>query len=128
MRFVVSRTSLYGDGKPCDEATAGTIDRWDTRTCSEAEFNRKQLGRDIRMRGDAEVEGSSDWRDEGTDHKSLPNGYITRNVGPEPVWFIEIDSLDELIAFQEKQGDLVLTESTWNSDEPAIEIYDGWRE
>lgn len=45
-----------------------------------------------------------------------------------PAWFIEINTLEELIAFADKYGDLVLTHHAYNEKERLLEIYDDYRE
>lgn len=48
---------------------------------------------------------------------------------PQTVWFIDINTLEELMAFCTKYGDLVLRPSTWRiADVPSLEIYDDYRE
>lgn len=45
-----------------------------------------------------------------------------------PDWTIEINSLEELIAFRKKYGELVLTASVIPEIDNEIEIYDSYRE
>ena len=45
-----------------------------------------------------------------------------------PDWTIEINSLEELIAFRKKYGELVLTASVLPEIDNEIEIYDDYRE
>lgn len=45
-----------------------------------------------------------------------------------PDWTIEINSLEELIAFRKKYGELVLTASVIPEIDNEIEIYDDYRE
>jgi hypothetical protein len=120
VRFAVTRTSVYDDEKaPCREAVKGTLAYWDNRTCkSFEEFERSQ--------------GHS-FLDRGTEHQIVygPRGGavgIQRRTHDRTAWFIEFDSLDALMAFREKYGDLILTSAFGNEDQPSIEIYDGWRE
>jgi hypothetical protein len=47
---------------------------------------------------------------------------------PGQEWFIDIASLDDLMAFYEKHGELVLTATVGDESVPCIEIYDGYRE
>lgn len=44
------------------------------------------------------------------------------------VYFGEINTLDELIAFIDKQGKVVIQKNFINDDYYEIEIYDYWRE
>ena len=43
-------------------------------------------------------------------------------------WFIDINTLEELINFKNKYGELVLQNSIYNEDIIVIEIYDTYRE
>ena len=55
---------------------------------------------------------------------------------PEPVYeredgyFIDIETIDELMKFKEAVGkSLIISDCSWRKDkEPEIEIYDAWRE
>jgi hypothetical protein len=122
MRFKVRRTSQhYDETAPCPEAVKGTIESWDHRTCkSPEEFNERKLG---------------DWFGEGTtDHGFVygPRGGVLgikrRRYPDHTAWFVEFDSLEALMAFSEKYGDLVLTTALDDRETPEIEIYDDYRE
>lgn len=43
------------------------------------------------------------------------------------VWFIKIDTLEELMQLYKEQGDLIICED-YLEKTPVIEIYDDWRE
>ena len=43
------------------------------------------------------------------------------------IWSLNIDTLEELIAFIDKLDEEVIVSNS-GDDGPAIEIYDGWRE
>lgn len=45
-----------------------------------------------------------------------------------PDWTIEINSLEELIAFRKKYGEIILTASVLPEIDNEIEIYDDYRE
>lgn len=45
-----------------------------------------------------------------------------------PNWTIEINSLEELIAFRKKYGEIILTASRYPEIDNEIEIYDDYRE
>ena len=119
MRFKVSRTSGWNESKPCDTAVKGEIQSWDYRTCkTPEEFNDRKLG---------------DWFGEGTtEHGTYGSGKdrgIKRRRHPDrEAWFVEVGSLEELMAFWELHGDLVITTAHEDRQTPEIEIYDGWRE
>jgi hypothetical protein len=56
---------------------------------------------------------------------------LTDGGFPRPckVWVIQIDSLDELITFRDKYGELILDhDPSFHQIPDSIEIYDDWRE
>lgn len=44
------------------------------------------------------------------------------------VWFVEINTLEELIKFYEEYGDIIIKDCLWNKSYTEIEIYDDYRE
>ena len=51
------------------------------------------------------------------------------SVKPREVWVVQMDSLDELITFRDKYGELILdNDSSFPQIPDSIEIYDDWRE
>jgi len=120
MRFRVTRTSgKYGDAAPCVGVTLGDIEQWDIRTYELPEEH------------DAREEGS--WAGRGTNHQVRrgPRGEaigIKRQMASEPAWFIDIESLEALMALHAEHGALVIETDERDGDIPTIEIYDGWRE
>lgn len=44
------------------------------------------------------------------------------------VWFIEINTIDELIEFCNKNGDVVIEDCAWNTSYKKILIYDDYIE
>jgi hypothetical protein len=121
MRFAVTRTSSYLDDEtpPCDGAAKGTLPRWDVRTFKSFEEHDAKL--------------TPPWLSRGTDHQVItgPRGGATgikRRMEDGTAWFVDIDSLEALVAFHDKHGDLVLTEAFGNNGHPCLEIYDDYRE
>lgn len=119
MKFEIHRTSPWDDETPpCDEAVKEPCIRVDSRTCSEEEFNRWNLG-------DGKL-----WREEGSNHRKAKRGSgckISRDF-PSEHWVVEIATLEALLAFKRKYGsNLVLRESWLNDELEAIEI-DAYRE
>lgn len=108
MDFIINKTSLWGDERPCDEAFEKRVPNWHERTCTEEYYNKKF----------AEHEGGK-WRDKGTNHKCGET--IKRREGNKTVWVVKIKTLEELVKFAKKHGKLVF-------DNTCIEIYDGYRE
>ena len=104
----------HGEEKPCDEAFGYPHERWHIRACSEEEYNRLF----------SEQEGL--WRSKGKNHGITEKGRIIRQEEDIVDWTVEINSLDELNAFAEKYGELVISIEPHGS--PWIEIYDDYRE
>lgn len=116
MVFVVERTSLWGDEKPCDEAYRKKFKCWQTRTCSEEEFNNRF----------SEREGL--WRSKGKNHTVTDKGYITRQIEDQEAWAIKFNNLNELMEFVVKHGQVIISEEDFSVKAPSIEIYDDYRE
>lgn len=118
MRFIVSRTSDWcGTDPPCDSAYAVTVPEYDVRSCDEIEFNRRNLGGGVR------------WRDAGTDHTVLPNGWIRRQTGDAVKWAVDLADLRDLMSFISKYGRVVVSGiDNPHTMHPSIEIYDTYRE
>ena len=118
MIFQVVRTSNWGDEKPFEDCIPIKLARVETRTLhTPEEFDMKF--------GDREGK----WLKRGTKHRADARGYITRDIGFEDAWGIEINSPEELMDFQEAVGEeLVLNTSRIDNKTPCIEIYDDYRE
>ena len=116
MKYIIKRTSVWNEEKPCDEAFKHPHEKWHTRTCTEEEFNKRF----------SSMEGL--WRDKGTNHSITEKGWITRQEPDTMEWTIEINSLEELNAFADKYGQLVVSPEAYSSKSPEIEIYDYYRE
>ena len=114
MKFRITRTSgsCVNEAKPCEKAVKGTYLYTHTRTCTEEEFNRKHAHR----------EGL--WRSKGINHRVDSRGYIQREDEREG-FLIEINTLEELVAFVDEVGDIVISK---DNPMPEIEIYDSYRE
>lgn len=114
MRFRVSRTSLYDDSQPpCPEAVEQEYTPVDVRTVD----------------GPAKVRvygGKRDWwYAEGTNHRVV-NGRIVRDLPPRKGWFVELESLDALIAFYHRHGALIIVSPVDQEDILEIEIDDDY--
>lgn len=118
MKFIIRRASQWGEEvSPCDEARRDNIVRVETRTVySPEEF-------DLRF---SKREGK--WLSVGTNHRVNDKGYITRDREMIDVWSIEINTLDELIKFYDKYGDIVISQCVWNPTYQEILIYDDYIE
>ena len=113
MEFIIERTST--NKKPCKEAVprdAVYIDRRTVKTLAEAK--QQSWGRDYFGRG-------SNHREE--------LGMVARDFDEQRIYIININTLEELIAFSEKYGQIILAEEdSYKGYKYSLEIYDGWRE
>lgn len=119
MKFIVDRTSEWGDGKsPCEEAKRDSVpyvESYNYRTPEEYDKINPMRRRE------------GNWLSVGTNHRLNKEGCITRDRGMQDVWSIEINSIDELIEFVNKYERIVIQDD-FSSDYKLIEIYDDWRE
>ncbi len=61
--------------------------------------------------------------------KETPELTDEGHVQPREVWVVNMESLDELITFRDKYGELILDHDPSFLQIPdSIEIYDDWRE
>lgn len=61
--------------------------------------------------------------------KKTPEMTDEGRVEPREVWLVNMESLDELITFRDKYGELILDHDPSFPQIPdSIEIYDDWRE
>ena len=117
MIFQVVRTS-DPDKKPWDNCIPIRVVRVETRTLRTPEEFDMKFG----MR-----EGK--WIEKGTNHRVDARGYITRDRELVDEWGIEINSLEELMKFQETVGEELVLRNSWiDNKTPCIEIYDDYRE
>ena len=118
MIFQVIRTSNWSDEKPFEDCIPIKLTKVETRTFrTPEEFDKKF----------SECEGK--WIEKGTNHRVDARGYITRDRELVNEWGIEINSLEELIKFQEAvREELILGTSRIDNKTPCIEIYDDYRE
>lgn len=113
MEFEVTRTSSRSNVQPCKGAVQKDCIRTDVRTFKSPEDFQKRL--------------NQDWFADGDNHRKLKGGGIARDL-PTKAWFIEVNSLDDLMQMYHKLGDLVIRESWRRTGEACIEIYDDYRE
>lgn len=118
MKFTVRRASKWSNEDVCcEEAKRDSIVRVETRTLySPEEFDAKFSNR----------EGK--WLSVGANHRVDENGWITRDNGMIDVWSVEINTLDELMEFCKKYGDVVIGNCMWNKAYKEILIYDDYIE
>jgi hypothetical protein len=111
MKFHIRRTSMWNKTKPCKEAYQIDGFRVDERT----------------VKDPSKIPDGEKWYKEGVNHR-LVKGHICRDF-PTKLWVMEINSLEELMKFSKKYGELVIRDDDWAAkDMPMIEIYDDYRE
>lgn len=71
---------------------------------------------------------TKDWFSEGYNHKKTKDGIQRALKDHSQGWFIEINSLEELMELYNEVGDIIISQSTFNPDITEIEIYDDYRE
>lgn len=118
MKFIVERTSIWGNDKPYEKCKLETVDRTEIRTLrTPEEFDAKFSDR----------EGK--WLSRGVDHCIDERGYIKRTHKNDiNVWTIEINTLEELIALKDEVGERLILTTDYNSGLIGLEIYDDYRE
>jgi len=116
MKFHIDRTSKWENTEmPCEEAFKDTYTRVDIRTTDDPAAIHAYSGR------------TDWWYNEGQNHRVL-NGHIARDYPDETGWFVNIDSLEDLLRFADKYGQLVIEETYGDPNLRSIEIYDTYRE
>ena len=116
MEFVIKKTSMWTEEKPCEEAYSKALTKLDVRTEKTfAEARKKHWFKE--------------WYDNGINHR-IENGYIVCDAKEKrAVWMIKIDTLDQLLAFIEKYGELIISDDAeYKENQRYIEIYDAYRE
>lgn len=113
MQFIITRVSQHLDDEkpPCEGAEFIDGIRVDRRTVDSPEK--------IPMFRNS----PSLWYKEGRNHRVVDGG-ICRDFDTK-YWVVKIENLEDLIKFNKKYGDLVLSIDEGN---PSIEIYDTYRE
>ena len=108
-QFIVTRTSAPFDNppQPCPEARPDKCDAftyWTFKTIAEAKKRHPDRA-----------------------FEKLPDGVRSPN-GPEPVWVIDVESIDDLMSLYATHGRLIVEPWWRNHEVPCIEFYDDWRE
>ncbi len=113
MRFRVTRASNISSSKsPCEGAFKEERSYTDTRNVDSPD----KLGKISRKW----------WFRMGRNHR-VENGEIKRDFDVIE-WFVDISSLDSLIEFIDKHGDIVITPVGATDEVYNLEIYDDFRE
>lgn len=115
MKFVVTRTSQHGTGKPMSDVKRETFTSVDRRTVSTLEEVKS-------------VWWGMDFLSRGSNHRE-ENGFVVRDCGTVGQWVIEVSSLDELLSLVDREGSVVIRREMDLKEQPfEIEIYDTYRE
>ena len=119
MKFKVSKTSIWDDEiSPCEDVTKKRYTRFEIRTLGNYEEFDKRFGA---------REGN--WLSKGINHCINNKGYVQREILNGSVgWFLEISTLDELLKFKSKYGQIIIKECWDNPNIIELEIYDDYRE
>lgn len=119
MKFKVSRTSIWDDEvSPCKGVIQERYTRFEVRTLGNYEEFDKKFGA-----------SEGNWLSKGTNHCVNDRGYVQREHPEGSIgWFLEIDTLDELLDFKNKHGQIIIQECYNNPNIIELEIYDDYRE
>lgn len=119
MKFIVTRTS--DETPPCEEAKKEKIVLVECRRFESPEDFDKHIA-------NSKTE-KEPWCSVGTNHRKTDKGFICRDIGEKIAYVVEINSLEELISFCKKYGEVIVNyEFNEGDNYPSIEIYDDWRE
>lgn len=126
--FTVCRTSgdKFDDegnlieASPCPGAFKTSFQRWDCRTCDEAEFDRRGKKYDWH---------DAPWRAHGSGHREWVNGGVRRLMGMQTLWVVQVD---DPVAFMREHGTIEISPCCYamqGSDDapPNLEIVDAPR-
>lgn len=98
MKYIVTINGNIDNECPCEGANLAHEPYWDTRTCSEEYYN-----------DNIAVHDGGTWLSQGTRHHETENGWIRRQLGTFPEWTINIDTMEEMTSFIEKNGPVTIT-------------------
>jgi hypothetical protein len=100
MKFIVSRktVSLMANRKPCDEALEEELIPLDYRTVKTLEEAKKKIW-------------YKDWLEGGVNHREEEGMVVSDKKVKEKKWVLEISSIEELMDFQSKYGEIMIVDS-----------------
>ncbi len=101
MKFIVNRrtVSLVESKKPCDEAREELLTPLDYRTVKTLDEARKKIW-------------YKDWIKGGVNHREEDGAVVCDRKVKEKQWVVDVDSLEELIDFQGKYGEIMISNSS----------------
>ena len=101
MKFIVStkKVPLTESKKPCDEAREIEVTQLDFR--------------DVKTLEDAKAKiWYKDWMAGGTNHREENGMVVCDKKIKVKQWVIDINTLEELISFQSRHGDIIISDSS----------------
>lgn len=111
MKYVVTRVSgFWKNGAPCKGAYKDDFIRQDVRTVDSPD----------------KIPDGHSWHTQGFNHRVV-DGYITRDF-KDTEWFVDINTLEELTKFVDKNGRVIIEEHMSNPDYYELTIYDDYIE
>ncbi len=101
MKFIVTRrVSPIGDeAPPCEEARKEELTPLDYRDVSSLEEAKKKVW-------------FNEWFNSGVNHREEGGRIVCEKRQKEQRWVVEIGTLEELVEFQSRYGDIILRDSS----------------
>src|SRR3990172_10601625 len=101
MKFIVSRKtiSLVESKSPCDEAKEEELTPLDYRTVKTLEEAKKKIW-------------YKDWLEGGVNHREADGIVVCDKKAKDTQWVVTINSLEEMIEFQKKYGEILIQDSS----------------
>lgn len=114
MKFVVSRKNISPSEskRPCEEAVEELLTPLDYRTVKSLEEAKQKIW-------------YKDWLQGGENHREENGKVVCDKKTKVKQWVCEINTLEELIAFQSKYGDITISDSSpYKEVSKEIKIHD----
>ncbi|RMG72638.1 MAG: hypothetical protein D6710_04490 [Nitrospirae bacterium] len=101
MKFIVSRRieSIGSDERPCEEAVRESLTPLDYRNVESLEEAKGKIWFDNWLRG-------------GVNHREEQGRVVCERRQKEQRWVVEIGTLEELLLFQSRYGDILIRDSS----------------
>jgi hypothetical protein len=101
MKFIVSNTrvSLTESKKPCQEAKETDLTPLDIRDVKSLDEAKGKIW-------------YKDWIKEGENHREENGMVVSDKKAKVKQWIVDLNTLDELLAFQGKYGDILVSDSS----------------
>ena len=115
MTFVVNRTSFSEEAKPCDEAKLIPLIQKESISV----FGFEKF---------FSAEEKANWYNDPKSSNHHLDGDVLRRDFEKDTWTVEINTLEDLIAFVDKYDETIIGEWYRNPEYKMLEIYDDYRE